>query len=511
MNRDYPIERVASELGVSHEHLSLRGRDCAKLELGLLDTPQAGRGQLVLISAITPTKAGEGKTTTAIGLAQGLRKRGQKTCLALREPSLGPVFGLKGGGIGTGVSQLVPGDRINLHLTGDMHAITAAHNLLAALLDNHLHYRREPTIDPRRVSWPRVIDMNDRALRNVIVGLGGPTEGIPREASFHITPASELMASLCLAEGPYDLRARIDRTILGWTMDGKPVTVAALHATDSVMSLMYDALLPNLVRTTEGGPAIVHGGPFANIAHGCSSVLATRMAMHSADWAVTEAGFGTDLGAEKFFDIKCTTAGLDVACSVLVVTVRALAQNGFHNLERHLDNLGCFGPPIVVALNRFPDDTEADIHAVRQTCARRGVPFATSDHVVHGGDGALALADAVIETAKVTPVRPLYQATASLEQKVEVVARTMYGTTRIVWSAAASRDLKRLKKHGFDGLPICVAKQPTELPEKLTIAGLDVSAGAGFVVVRTGDIRLMPGLPRSPRSVQFSVDDLKTA
>ena len=407
-----PIEAVAADLGLGAADLRPYGRDMAKVDADVLRRPRVrpGRGRLILVSAITPTAAGEGKTTTSIGLAQGLARLGESACVALREPSLGPSFGAKGGGTGGGRSQLVPGDRIDLHFTGDFHAVTSAHNLLAALIDNHLHHGNALDIDPRRVTWRRVLDVNDRALRNIVVGLGGPGDGVPRETGFDITAASEVMAMLCLAEDEEDLRARLARTLVAFTRRRRPVAAEALRAHGPMLALLADALHPNLVQTLEGVPALVHGGPFANIAHGCSSVIATRMALQLADWAVTEAGFGFDLGAEKFFDIKCAGAGLDTAAVVLVATLRALklhggaakgalaapdpaaVARGLPNLDKHVESIRAFGEVPVVALNRFATDTDEEIAAVRERCAALGVPMAVSDHHVRGGDGAVELA-----------------------------------------------------------------------------------------------------------------------
>jgi formate--tetrahydrofolate ligase len=406
--RPRPISEIAAQLGLDAADVRPYGHDVAKLPLSLLERPRPpGRGtnggKLVLVSAITPTPAGEGKTTTSIGLAQGLARIGESACLALREPSLGPAFGMKGGATGGGRSQVIPMERINLHLTGDFHAITSAHNLLAALLDNHLYQRNALDIDPTRVLWRRVMDLNDRSLRQAVVGLGGTAHGLPRETGFDITAASEVMAMLCLAEGIEDLRARIDRTLVAFTRDGDPVTAGQLAATGAMLALLHDALEPNLVQTLEGTPALVHGGPFANIAHGCNSVLATRMALHLADWCITEAGFGFDLGAEKFFDIKCAGAGLETSAVVLVATVRALKMhggrklaelaepdpgavaNGLPNLEKHVENIRTFGPLPVVALNRFGADTDEEIAAVERRCGELGVPFAICDHFARGG------------------------------------------------------------------------------------------------------------------------------
>ncbi|MDH3210960.1 MAG: formate--tetrahydrofolate ligase [Myxococcales bacterium] len=535
-----PIGDVAAGLGLAAEDLHLYGREMAKVDLSVLERPRSrpGEPRLVLVSAITPTPAGEGKTTTSIGLAQAMAKLGESVCLALREPSLGPCMGVKGGATGGGYSQIVPADRINLHFTGDFHAITSAHNLLAALLDNHLYFGNALRIDPRRILWRRVLDMNDRALRNAIVGLGGAKEGVPRETGFDITAASEVMAMLCLATGAEDLRARIERTLLAFTYDGEPVTAEALSATGAMLALLRDALLPNLVQTLEGTPALVHGGPFANIAHGCSSVLATRMALHLADWAVTEAGFGFDLGAEKFFDIKCRSAGLDTAAVVLVATVRALklhggaprralaapdadaVRRGLPNLEKHVENIRHFGESPVVALNRFAGDEEAEIEIVRRRCDELGVPFAVSDHHARGGEGALDLARTLfVHTERRSrPFRPLYDWSDPVPEKVLAVARSMYGAGDVHFARAAKRDLEDVERLGYAGLPVCIAKTPNSLSDDpslrgrpegfdLTVRRVLVNAGAGFLVVLTGDILRMPGLPRRPLAESIDLDD----
>ncbi|MBW2315771.1 MAG: formate--tetrahydrofolate ligase [Deltaproteobacteria bacterium] len=529
--RPQPIAEIAGRLGLADGAWLPFGGDVAKVDPALAHAGGARASRLVLVSAITPTAAGEGKTTTSIGLADGLAKLGESVCLALREPSLGPSFGMKGGATGGGRSQLLPMERINLHFTGDFHAVTSAHNLLAAMLDNHLYWGNRLGIDPRRVLWRRVLDMNDRALRNVIVGLGGHRQGVPRESGFDITAASEVMAMLCLAEDEEDLRARIDRLLVGFSYDGEPVTASSLGAAGSMLALLQDALWPNLVQTLEGVPALVHGGPFANIAHGCNSVVATRAALGLADWAVTEAGFGFDLGAEKFFDIKCRSAGLDTAAVVLVATVRALklhggakkselatpdvgaVTRGLPNLEKHVENIGHFGQTPVVALNRFGNDADEEIAVVRERCAELGVPFAVSDHHARGGEGAVELARAVVEHAdgrgSDRPFQPLYSLDARVEDKILSVARAMYGAAGIVLTAQARRDLRDVERHGYAGLPVCIAKTPASLSDEpklrgrpegfeVTVCGIQINAGAGFLVVLTGDILRMPGLPRKP-------------
>jgi len=532
------IDPLAARLGLRPEEWRPCDRRIAKVDPRVLERerPRGGAGRLVLVSAITPTAAGEGKTTTSIGLADGLARLGQSACLSLREPSLGPVFGMKGGGTGGGRSRVVPADRIDLHFTGDFHAITAAHNLLAALLDNHLHFGNELRIDPRRILWRRVLDVNDRALRNAIVGLGGAQAGTPRETGFDITAASEVMAMLCLADGEDDLRERLERLLVAYTFDGEPVTARPLQAAGAMLALLRDALWPNLVQTREGTPAFVHGGPFANIAHGCSSVLATRMALHLADWAVTEAGFGFDLGAEKFFDIKCRRAGLDAAAVVLVATVRALklhggaptadlarpdpkaVARGLPNLEKHIENARHFGKLPIVALNRFGSDAKDEVQVVLERCRELGVPCAPSDHFMRGGEGAVELARAVVENAEQPsrPLQPLYALSEPVEAKILAVARAMYGARGIALTRQARRDLKDVERLGYSGLPICIAKTPASLSDDpkllgrpegfdVTVRAIQINAGAGFLVVLTGDILRMPGLPRLPRSASIDL------
>ena len=540
MSQPGPISGVAARLGLRTDDLHPYGRDVAKVDLGVLQRPRARTpaSRLILVSAITPTPAGEGKTTTSIGLGDAFRQLGESVCIALREPSLGPCLGLKGGATGSGRSQLIPAERINLHFTGDFHAVTSAHNLLAALLDNHLYFGNRLRVDARRILWRRVLDMNDRVLRDIIVGLGGPTQGVPRETGFDITAASEVMAMLCLTTGVDDLRARLDRTLVAFTETGEPVTGGKLSGTGAMLALLRDALQPNLVQTLEGTPAFVHGGPFANIAHGCNSVLATRMALHLADWAITEAGFGFDLGAEKFFDIKCVSAGLDTAAVVLVATVRALKMHGgvrlddlarpdadavtrgLVNLDKHIENIRCFGEPPVVALNRFAGDSEQEIDVVRRRCADLAVPFAVSDHHAGGGKGAVPLAHAVMAHAEKVrrPFRPLYDWNQPVPEKILAVARTMYGARGVIFTKAAERDLADLRRLGYEGLPVCIAKTQNSLSDDpglrgrptgfdVTVRGIQINAGAGFLVVLTGDILRMPGLPRRPLAESIDVRD----
>ena len=535
-----PIERIAERLGLAPADLLRYGAATAKLPLEILQRPRQRSmpARLILVSAITPTPAGEGKTTTTIGLGQALTRIGESVCLALREPSLGPCMGLKGGATGGGRSRLLPADRINLHFTGDFHAVTTAHNLLAAMLDNRIHHGEKLNIDPRRILWRRVIDMNDRALRDIVIGLGGVMQGVPRETGFDITAASEVMAMLCLAEDLEDLRRRIDRTLVAFTFDNEPVTAGQIGATGAMLALLKDALLPNLVQTLEGTPALVHGGPFANIAHGCNSVLATRMALHLADWAITEAGFGFDLGAEKFFDIKCVGAGLDTAAVVLVATIRALKMHGgakareleepnaaavaagLPNLEKHIENIGHFCEPPVVALNRFAQDTDEEIAVVQRYCADKDVPFAVSDHFAGGGAGAEELARTVMARAERRSKLfcPLYDWEWSIEKKILTVVQRIYGARSLVLSKEARKDIKEIQRLGHEKLPICIAKTPKSLSDDprlrgrptefdVSVARIHINAGAGFLVVMTGEIVRMPGLPARPQAEAIDVVD----
>lgn len=535
-----PIHEIGESLGIGEADLMPYGRHKAKVSLDVLHRARTrpGRGRLVLVSAITPTPAGEGKTTTSIGLAQGLQRIGESACLALREPSLGPCMGMKGGATGGGRAQIGPADDINLHFTGDLHAVTSAHNLLAAVLDNHLHHGSDLDLDPQRIVWRRVVDMNDRSLRNTIIGLGGVNQGIPRESGFDITAASEVMAMLCLADGPDDLRRRLDRTLVAFSRSGESITAGRLRVTGALMALLRDALLPNLVQTLDGVPALVHGGPFANIAHGCNSVVATRMALHLSDWAVTEAGFGFDLGAEKFFDIKCTSAGLDVDAVVLVATVRALKMHGgvsrleleepnldavlagLPNLDAHLDNIAHFDRPVVVALNRFATDSDEELQAILAHCEARGVRCELAEHHARGAEGAEALARAVVETARApeAPLRPLYEATDPIPRKIEKVATAMYGARGVTLSKRAQRDLRDIERLGYGHLPVCIAKTQSSLSDDpkrtgrprgfdVTVQRVDINAGAGFLVVITGSIMRMPGLPKAPQAERIDVVD----
>jgi len=534
-----PIQDVAADLGIRPEHLVTYGSDKAKVRLEALESGRP-RGRLVLVSAITPTAAGEGKTTTSIGLAQGFAKLGESVCLALREPSLGPTFGMKGGATGGGAATVEPSDEINLHFTGDFHAVTTANNLLAAMLDNRLQHRGPLGIDPRRVLWRRVVDLNDRSLRDVVIGLGGALQGVPRETGFDITPASEIMAALCLAEGVEDLRARLSRLIVALTFDREPVTAADIGAVGAMLVVLKDAIMPNLVQTVDGVPAVIHGGPFANIAHGCNSVLATKMALTHADWTITEAGFGFDLGAEKFFDIKCTSAGLDTAAVVLVATVRALklhggaakdaltepdpaaVERGLANLGKHVESIRTFGEVPVVALNRFATDTDEEIAVVRAAAERLGAPFAVSDVFARGGEGGVDLARQVIAHAErcPSPFHPLYEADDPFEVKLSKIARAMYGANEVEITKDAQRDLKTIRRFGYGDLPLCVAKTQKSLsddpkllgrPEdfEITVRNVVLAAGAGFLVPMLGTILRMPGLPRSPQAERMYLVDGK--
>ncbi len=517
-----PIHEVAAQLGVDARHVLPYGRDKAKIELAALEgRPAAAR--LVLVSAITPTKAGEGKTTTSVALGMGLSAIGERAVVCLREPSLGPVFGIKGGGTGGGRAQLEPATDINLHFTGDLHAITSAHNLLAALVDNDLHFGAASGLDPRRVSWPRALDMNDRALRDVVVGLGGPNGGVPRESRFDITAASEVMAILGLATSEDDLALRLGRIVVGQRADRSRVTAKDLGAATAMTALLRDALMPNLVQTREGTPALVHGGPFANIAHGCSSVLATRLGMAYADVVVTEAGFGFDLGGEKFLDIKCRAAGLWPDAVVLVTTLRALASHGagsiadgLANLDHHVESVRRFGLSPVVAINVFPDDAEADLSLVAAHAERHGVPCAPCRGFAEGGAGSTLLARAVkAAVGERGAPRFLYPLEARYRDKIEAVARGVYGAERVVIEPDAARVLDRLEQDDLR-LPICIAKTPLSIGDDpaligrprghaITVREARLSAGAGFVVLLTGEVMTMPGLPKTPAAANVRI------
>jgi formate--tetrahydrofolate ligase len=522
-----PIVDVASEIGLPPDEIRLYGRDMAKIEsAGLARLRERPPGRLVLLSAINPTPAGEGKTTVSIGLAQGLRRLGHRTGLALREPSLGPVFGIKGGGTGGGRCRLEPSARINLHFTGDLHAVTASHNLLAALVDNSLHFRSSE-LDPRQVSWRRVLDMNDRFLRQVIVGLGGAANGLPRQAAFDITAASEVMAVLCLAENLVDLKQRLGRIIVGLDPAGKPVTAGRLGAVGSMAALLADAILPNLVQSTESVPAFVHGGPFGNIAHGCNSVQATRAALGAADYAVTEAGFGFDLGAEKFFDIKCRSSGLWPEAVVLVVTVRALVAHGrgelaagLDHLDHHVASVRTFGFDPVIALNVFRGDAERDLEGLENACAQRGLAVARCHGFEQGGAGCTELAAQVVQACAGDSHRRryLYDLGAPPLQKIEAVARAIYGAREVVLSRSAHKSIEQASALGFAGLPVCIAKTHLSLSDDPTALGrplnhvlavrdVRVAAGAGYLLALAGDIVTMPGLPHRPAALDIDLTD----
>ena len=531
-----PIVEVAKSLGIGEDELELFGKYKAKISDEYLEKISANPdGKLILVTAINPTPAGEGKTTTSVGLGQALGKLGKKAVIALREPSLGPCFGVKGGAAGGGFAQVVPMEDLNLHFTGDFHAITSANNLLAAILDNHIQQGNELGIDTRQVVWKRCLDMNDRVLRNVVVGLGAKADGTVREDHFVITVASEIMAVLCLAGDMRDLKKRLGRMVVAYNFQGEPVTAADLNAVGAMAALLKDAMKPNLIQTLEHTPALVHGGPFANIAHGCNSLRATKAALKMADYVVTEAGFGADLGAEKFFDIKCRIGGLRPDAVVLVATIRALKYNGgvpkaelnqenltalkagIVNLEKHMENLQKYGVPVVVTLNSFVTDTEEEVAYVKQFCESRSCAFALSQVWEKGGEGGIALANAVLDTLekKESRFQVLYEDTLSLEEKIERIAGEIYGAEGVNYSAQAKAQLQRLEKLGFGKLPVCMAKTQYSLSDNPDLLGrprnfrIDireayVSAGAGFVVVLTGGVMTMPGLPKKPAA--FSID-----
>ena len=537
-----PITEVAAAAGLDTEDLELYGRYKAKLSADVWKkTADKPDGKLVLVTAINPTPAGEGKTTTTIGLGEALAKMGKKAMIALREPSLGPVFGIKGGAAGGGYAQVVPMEDINLHFTGDMHAITAANNLLCAMLDNHMQQGNVLGIDPRRIVFTRVMDMNDRALRNITIGLGGKVNGVPREDHFMITVASEVMAILCLAKDLDDLKKRFGDILVAYTFAGKPVYARDLHAEGAMTALMRDAIKPNLVQTLEGTPALMHGGPFANIAHGCNSIQATRLAMKLADIAITEAGFGADLGAEKFMDIKCRKAGISPDCIVLVATVRALKYNGgvpktelntpdmsalergICNLDAHLDNMKKFGVPVVVAINAFPTDTAEEMEFIRKHCAERGVRVALSEVFAKGGEGGEELARevlTVLDEGK-ADFHMLYEDELPLEEKIRRIAKEIYGADGVTFAPAAHKELANITDMGYGSLPVCIAKTQYSLSDDASLLGRPsqfvvsvrsarLAAGAGFVVVETGAVMTMPGLPKVPAAEKIDVDNAGT-
>ena len=533
------ITDVAEKLGISEDDIELYGKYKAKLSYDLIRRVKDKKdGKLILVTAITPTPAGEGKSTTTVGLAQGLAKLGKKVIVALREPSLGPCMGIKGGAAGGGYSQVVPMEDINLHFTGDFHAITSAHMLLAAMLDNHIQQGNALNIDPRRIAWKRVVDMNDRELRNIVVGLGGKAHGVPRQDGFDITVASEVMAILCLASSLHDLKERLAKIIVAYDYNGNPVTAGQIKAQGAMAALLKDAVKPNLVQTLENVPAIIHGGPFANIAHGCNSVMATQTGMKLADYTITEAGFGADLGAEKFFDIKCRYAGLKPDATVIVATVRALkmhggvpktdlktpnveaVKKGLVNLEKHIENVKKFGVPCVVAINIFAQDTAEELEAVREHCAKHGVNVALSDVFAKGGEGGIDLAKEVIALADSgeSKFAPIYPLDMSLKGKIETIAKEIYGADGVNYTKEADKALKEFEELGYGNLPICMAKTQYSFSDdpallgrpsgfKITIRNCRIAAGAGFIVVLTGDVMTMPGLPKVPAAEKIDVSD----
>lgn len=533
-----PITEVAKKLGIAEDDLELYGRYKAKVTFDLWEKIKDREdGKLILVTAITPTPAGEGKTTTSVGLAQALAKLGKKATLALREPSLGPVFGIKGGAAGGGYSQVVPMEDINVHFTGDFHAVTSAHNLLAAMLDNSVQQGNPLNIDPRRIEFRRVLDMNDRSLRSIVIGLGGKANGVPREDGFDITVASEVMAILCLSQGIEDLKERLGNIIVAYTYEDKPVTAKDLEAQGAMAMLLKDAIKPNLVQTLEHVPAFIHGGPFANIAHGCNSVMATKYGLKLADYFVTEAGFAADLGAEKFLDIKCRLAGLKPSAVVIVATIRALKMHGgakkeelgkvdmkaleagIPNLEKHVENILSYGLPAVVALNAFPTDTEEELEFIQEKCARLGVPVVESDIWAKGGAGGIKMAEKVIEACeKPNAFHYLYDEKQSPKEKIEKIATKIYGADGVVYTDKAEKDLKKIHELGKDELLVCMAKTQASISDdpnkkgrptnyKLTVREVRLSAGAGFIIPITGSIMTMPGLPKRPAACGIDVDE----
>lgn len=533
-----PITEIGESIGIPATELENYGHYKAKVSLKFTrELEEKPNGKLILVTAISPTPAGEGKTTTTVGLGQALSQLGKKTMICLREPSLGPCMGIKGGAAGGGYSQVVPMEDINLHFTGDLHAITAAHNLLAAMVDNHIQQGNVLGIDPRRVVWNRVMDMNDRVLRHIVVGLGGHPNGVPRESGFDITVASEVMAILCLARSVSDMKERFAKIIVGYTYDNAPVTAGDIHAEGAMAALMKDALKPNLVQTLEHVPAFIHGGPFANIAHGCNSVLATKTALHLADYVITEAGFGADLGAEKFLDIKCRFAGLKPDAAVLVATIRALKMNGgkakneltesdpeavkrgLPNLMRHISNLKKFGLPIVVALNMFPSDTAEEKKVIEDACQEVGVAVAESNVFTEGGKGGLELGEKVLSAIEQgSNYHTLYDLEGSLKDKIETIAKEIYGAADVAYDPAAAKELKHIEEMGFAHVPVCIAKTPASFSDDPTKLGAPegftlhvrearIAAGAGFVVILTGKVMTMPGLPRRPAAEKIDVDE----
>ena len=519
-----PIVEIAGSLGIGSDDLIPYGRYIAKVPIDVVERREDAReGKLILVTAMTPTPKGEGKTTNTIGLGQALARLGKRAMIAVREPSLGPCMGLKGGAAGGGYSQVLPMEDINLHFTGDLHAVTTAHNLLAAVVDNHLHQKSRPEINPRRVVWGRAIDMNDRSLRHTIVGLqGGGSNGVMREDGFEITAASEVMAVLCLSRDIGDLKRRLGNIIVGYDDLWKPVTAADVRVNGAMAALLKYAVYPNLVQTVEGVPAFVHGGPFANIAHGCNTLVATRMAMKLADYTVTEAGFGADLGAEKFFDIKCRAGGLQPSAAVLVVTRRAYEVHGIENIMKHVDTIRQFRVPVVISINRFADDPDQSLQDLLQTCRDHGVDAAITDFRELGGEGGTELAEKVLGACQ-SPSRLsfLYDLEAGIAEKIETVATKVYGASAVELTTEAKKHIKQIENLGYGGLPVCVAKTPASLTDDpkvpgrpkdftITVTGARVSAGAGFVVVYTGQIMTMPGLPKEPAALSIDIDDKGT-
>ena len=533
-----PIRNIAKDAGIMDSELVPFGNNKAKVSLSILERMKGmGDGKLILVSAINPTPAGEGKTTVSIGLADALKQIGKRVCLTLREPSLGPVFGIKGGAAGGGYAQVIPMEDINLHFTGDLHAVTAANNLLCALVDNHMQHGNEIGIDPRRITIKRCMDMNDRQLRYITCGLGGKANGMPREDSFDITAASEVMAVLCLASDLHDLKARLSRIKVAYTYDGKPVTAGEISAAGAMAVLLKDAIKPNLVQTLEQTPCLMHGGPFANIAHGCNSYIATNMAQHLADYVVTEAGFGADLGAEKFLDIKCRQTGLWPDAAVIVVTVRALkvhggkakddlrtpdeaaVEKGMQNVYKHIENIkGFYGLPVVAAINRFAGDTDGEIALITRLCAEHGVKAVPVDVWEKGGRGGTRLAEEVVRIAEKTTPKYPYDLSDDITTKIEKLAKTIYGASEVHYSAGLSKQIDILSQNGYANLPICIAKTQYSLSHDpkligrpkgfiFTVRNLKLSAGAGFIVVFAGDITTMPGLPKRPAAAQITIDD----
>lgn len=534
-----PIREIAENLGISEEELEYYGKYKAKLSDELIESKASGKdGHLILVTAINPTPAGEGKTTVTVGLGQAMHKIGKSSIIALREPSMGPVMGVKGGAAGGGYSQVIPMEDINLHFTGDMHAIGAANNLLSAAIDNHIHHGNQLRIDQRRITWKRCVDMNDRALREIVVGLGGKVNGFSREDGFMITVASEIMAILCLADDMNDLKRRLASIVIGYNLDGKPVTAGDLNVQGAMALLLRDAIKPNLVQTLENTPCLMHGGPFANIAHGCNSVRATKLGLKLADYCITEAGFGSDLGAEKFFNIKCRFGKLKPSCVVLVATVRALKYNGgalkadlanedtealkrgIVNLGKHIENMHKFGLPVVVAINRFGTDTDKELKIVEDYCNERGLCVSMCEVFAKGGEGGIDLAEKVIETieSQKSNFAPIYDENLPIKEKIETVAREIYGADGVVYTPKAERAIKELTEFGFDKTPVCMAKTQYSLSDNpallgrpsgftMTVREVRASAGAGFIVVLTGDVMTMPGLPKVPAANNIDIDD----